>query len=688
MRTRNDPLYRVIELPPIVNKVDGKFNELTNRLDKMNSLGLVAFLHQAARYPKAEHRYGLIHQVKTMLDSPWFEKRRKEHGDAMLLSACFLHLGHMPFTVSSERAFLLACRQDEDVRNLLTSIIDTVYPKADMSEAAARNIERDFLCLNRPHRLYRWISAYRMLKNESKTNSILDSVDTLKDDNSEIMQEAVRNLVDSNYIGYDYLKWANRADYIQRDGLYFGTVRLDISAKHLYKRDFLNPIRPTDEWALLAQNRTYLVNHIYEPPRLKGEIASYEHMLAHFMSMQNFDAGWMLEWSDLELKDFLETGKYENERIIYAKAAQRGEQFLKQQSMLDRGLTVYGISHSSDGPAGLEDSFVEHTGTGLFRYPFEDGFAIRPEISGDQELVHDDKMRFDVGFYVADDKLNGHRFFSTLNQALMYSEIRHQQKTQRALGALLTHEERCEISNESIQRCISEGLKEIWHRDPRNFRELWDMFEKAKLWECLWNNFANFWQLMEVRQFLDRANDPENESAYDEMFQKLARSLLAFPVVVWSYKQPNSFLKKLKDCLWSIFNDNNDGGERGCLFEAICLVDRILDGSDVGKWIYINGLEIYQEIETDANESMEVMPTKEFDIIEMYISGTDLHLDIREVSIDLSDSKEEEEKRKMTWFMDKAHEAIPDAEISSLLVRPSADGGIEEESCYVKPPAS
>jgi HD superfamily phosphohydrolase len=106
---RYDPLYRVIDETDEMRFVEGSFKTLFDRLKGISNLGLIPEVFEMARYPKYEHAIGTVYQVNSLLSIVDKKAIPQKYAIPLKFASLFLHLGHFPFTYSSERALLLAC---------------------------------------------------------------------------------------------------------------------------------------------------------------------------------------------------------------------------------------------------------------------------------------------------------------------------------------------------------------------------------------------------------------------------------------------------------------------------------------------------------------------------------------------------------------------------------------------------
>lgn len=219
------------------------------------------------------------------------------------LSALFLHSGHLPFTYSTERALLLASGLGTDDRNnkaknYVKKRIERVLQQANFDDKKQQEHLEKLFSIENYKVLYRYFSCLIFLEKWKKIQKEYE----LKDEDKETI---IRNLIDPKNDGHEYLELANKADFVQRDALYFGTVRLDISPKHLYGQGLLrhtSEIFSVDEEKLIESNLDYLRERFYNSDRIRWVSRLYEKIVASLILSKNFRIEWLDELDDSQFK--------------------------------------------------------------------------------------------------------------------------------------------------------------------------------------------------------------------------------------------------------------------------------------------------------------------------------------------------------------------------------------------------
>jgi HD superfamily phosphohydrolase len=104
---RYDLLYRVIDEKDELHVIEGNYKPIFDRIKRINNLGVISEILEIAKYPKYEHAIGTIYQTYSLLDIAG-EHIGEKNQRCLKLASIFLHLGHLPFTYSTERAVVLA----------------------------------------------------------------------------------------------------------------------------------------------------------------------------------------------------------------------------------------------------------------------------------------------------------------------------------------------------------------------------------------------------------------------------------------------------------------------------------------------------------------------------------------------------------------------------------------------------
>ncbi|MHC1571513.1 MAG: hypothetical protein ACXQTM_03945, partial [Methanosarcinales archaeon] len=230
---RYDPLYRIIDETEEMRIVEGNLKSLYDRLKRINNLSLIPEVFEMARYPKYEHGMGTLHQINSLLDVTDENIIPTDYRKPLILASLFLHLGHFPYTYSTERALLLASNlghrsKGNKIKKYVKRKIEKVLDKMGLDAERKQNILSNIFSLRDYKLLYRYFSAEILVE---KWGNLKEKINGLSEEDLEVI---IKDLVNKENDGYRYLSLADKADFVQRDALYFGTVRIDVSPKHLY----------------------------------------------------------------------------------------------------------------------------------------------------------------------------------------------------------------------------------------------------------------------------------------------------------------------------------------------------------------------------------------------------------------------------------------------------------------------
>lgn len=293
-KIRYDPLYRVIEETDEMRVVEGTFKPMFDRLKRINNLGLIPEVFGMARYPKYEHQLGTIHQVNCLLEIVNNDKIiREKYRMPLQLSSIFLHTGHLPYTYSTERSLLLASNlgkksDDNNVRKYIIEKVNKVLIKVGYEEEEQQEVLENLFSMEDYKKLYRYFSSENII---NKWSTLKKKLQNLEDNQLEII---VKNLIDTESHGYKYLNLADKADYVQRDALYFGAVKIDVSPQHLYREaSMYNPKFSVSEEKLIESNLEYLNERFYEHENVLFFSRLYEKILASLIISKSFDKKWL-----------------------------------------------------------------------------------------------------------------------------------------------------------------------------------------------------------------------------------------------------------------------------------------------------------------------------------------------------------------------------------------------------------
>lgn len=704
MTTVNDPLYRLIELPSLIDQIDGSFQKgLIGRLSDIRSLGMVAWSHGTAQYPKSEHRYGTIHQVNQMVEMDWFPVMYRI---PMLLSAAFLHTGHFPFTYASERAFLRAAGQNDEAEEKVKQIIEKVCTAIDNDESA-KGILTEFMDFKRRFELYRWFSAWHLLERQSAIFRILHSevkgneealIEAYEADDRQSVVEniyniAVSNLVDRNSDGYKYLTAANKADYVQRDGLYFGTVRLDISARHLYRADFVPPTEEVDEWQLIERNLEYLRRRIYNAPISRAYGSLWEHLLGNFICGRDFRLEWLWKWTDDKLLRLVQEASTGESRANYSETLIGwGNKYIDGEYSPRLLLHLKNICHEKSSSEELEGELIEASGRGKLQYPFKRHILLDCRNAERRLPVTEDRTYYDVALYLLKGLKRGRRLFECLGSLLRHYELGQLSAIQQSIGAILCGQETCRIDVSGVERALVEAMQQKCQHNG-GFQDLYRLRDKLndlQWFRSLRMHFQNHINLSIVPWLIEQREGAKNRTVPRDGLRSFVNTFMALPRRGLSLSCVRDIIVNLENTLWSLYRGESET-ENGELFEAICLLERLLKGprrddkSLRESWLYISNL-VKQKPDDPDNRAKSQEDNQEFDIIEVFVEDRQLYVEVREASIKCSQDKKEEEREKMIDLTDEIREIFHDAKINTYWLRPCNSNEVQEEHAYTVRP--
>lgn len=134
-----------------------------------------------------------------------------------------------------------------------------------------------------------------------------------------------------------------------------------------------------------------------------------------------------------------------------------------------------------------------------------------------------------------------------------------------------------------------------------------------KTFESVWNNFENriLWLYSIQNVFTKEAKE---QSEDPRIRNNLVNGILSLPIALLQLNLTNSYLKDIYDKLLEMIPLISSNGEKGYLFEALCLIGKMLIKK--GKFqFFINGMII-----VDPKKPREARDVHEYDIIELLIN--------------------------------------------------------------------
>ncbi|MEN4006869.1 MAG: hypothetical protein PQ964_05905, partial [Methanobacteriaceae archaeon] len=148
-RIRYDPLYRAIDETDEMRFVEGKFKYLFDRLKRINNLGIIPEVLEMAKHSKYEHHSGTMYQINSLLGNVNENTIPKKYKLPLRLPAIFLHVGHLPFTYSTERSLLLASNLDDEVKKTVEKRIQKVLKESNFNNEKKKKHLKNLFTLNK-----------------------------------------------------------------------------------------------------------------------------------------------------------------------------------------------------------------------------------------------------------------------------------------------------------------------------------------------------------------------------------------------------------------------------------------------------------------------------------------------------------------------------------------------------------
>jgi len=673
---RYDPLYRVIDEPTELRSIEGKFRGMFDRLKRISSLGTIPQVFEMAKYPKYEHMIGTIHQVNSLLEVVGEEVIPKRYRQPLLVAAIFIHLGHLPFTYSSERALLLASNlgdrsEDNRIKHYVKTRIRRALTAAGYDEDKQDLVMDRLFSLRDFRHLYRYFSAQLLVEN---WGSVEDRVEGLGDDDLKV---AVRNLIDTDCDGYQYLQVADEADFVQRDGLYFGTVKIDIAPKHLY-----SPLTTTQPDVLLSEqrlieyNRQYLAEKFYENLDVVSFTRLYEKILASLIWSSCFELTWLEEYDDRQMER-LTCERFDSE----SNRTRLSDTWTQRASDLFQGNLAFRPIFKLDGVwFGAEPDAIDveyhlagrrESERGLLRYPFETGILLSVDYDRRQSWL----------------RLSDHDLFSLVvfqdesNRALLeilkvasrlrynLSVIRHAPVLHKAIGRQLSWTGEVRFDNEAVFKSLSRAISYIEQNEEYEIgeyvRDYLQSLSKIVTFSDLWEDEDNFfWRAV----LMQRVTEPlPDELSLKGRRVNFLRGLLELPVRLLQYKSTRVYLDEIHQELLAELGTDIPRDQKGEIFEALWLVEKIVEKR--GNYqIFFNGLVI-----TDPKKPTREQDEHEFDVIELLINDA-RRAECNIYACSIADDYRQNNREPLTMFADYLHSNFPDLTIHTYYVIPQDKG--------------
>lgn len=666
---RYDPLYRVIEETAEMRIIEGAFKPMFDRLKKINNLGIIPEVFGMARYPKYEHGIGTIHQISCLLKITDDKVIPNRYRIPLSISTIFLHSGHLPFTYSTERSLLLACNLGKDGKQnkaseYIYNKINKVLEKAGYEEGPKEDILKNLLSMREYKSLYRYFSCENLIEKWSKLKSKLK----LNDD--ECLKIIIRNLIEKESDGYKYINLANKADYVQRDALYFGTVKIDISPEHLYRETSVyNPRFSVSEEKLIESNLRYLDERFYEHDEVVFFSRLYERILASLITSKNFKFEWFDEYNDDQFKRLI-TENYDRNNN-HAKLPP--EWIKKARDLFDNKVKFSNVLHLKAVPFPKEKSIIDieygllkrnKSERGLLSYPYETGILLNIDYFHEEEFIPNPKNRlYSISIYQDESKKELIELLKIIKNLTLQLSVFDIEEVRKNLGKEFSWTKEIRYDNQAVIESIAEAILLLEKDDSEKGKfvgNYLDSLSEIQKFKEFWNNFETRFNWKEPIAFLiKKQSDEENNF---EIYQHFVRGLLSLPVELLQFKSTKTYLDKIYKVLLENISSESSKEKKGNLFEALWLIDKIRNKRGDFQFFF-NGMVVVDPVKIKKEQD-----ENEFDVIELIINEKSAECWIYACSI--ADDYRTKNEAQITKLTDHIHEVFPDVNISTRYVIP------------------
>lgn len=668
---RYDPLYRVIDETEEMNYIEGNFKIIFDRLKKINNLGLIPEIFKMAKYSKYEHGLGTTYQINSLLDIVDENTIPDKYRRPLRLASLFLHTGHLPYTYSTERSLLLASNlgkrnKDNKIKKYILKRLKKVMDKMNYDDKMIKNISQNLFSLKEYKQLYKYLSAEILI---DKWGNLKNRFNDLEDDDLKVI---IKNLIDRENHGYKFLILADKADYVQRDALYFGTVRIDIFPKHLYSEiSKYNPKLSLSEEKLIEANLNYLTERFYNDSEVVWFSRLYEKILASLIISDNFKLLW-LEYNDDEFKRLIIDNfeKDNNKTNLPPNWIKRAKELFTGEISYSSIFELKGISFQKEKDAiDIEYELIKKNESerGLLTYPFDKGILIAVdylEKKKHEYPVNPNYNVFSISVFQDDSKKSFLELMKIFKNLSYYLSIIHVENCRTNFGKELSWTKHVRFKNEAVIDAISEAILSIEENESNKgdfiekflksisnistFNDLWSNFENQYIWEGQLNNF------------LKKHRDQFEE---EEIHKYFTEGLLLLPVQLLQFGSTKKYIDKIYFELLQIISSIDDNARKGDFFEALCLLDKIRTKRGSFQF-FLNGMVVI-----DPEKSKNKQDDNEFDIIELIINDNG-KVECWIYACSIADDYKSNNQVQITKLADHIHSVFPDLTICTRYVIP------------------
>jgi len=244
------------------------------------------------------------------------------------------------------------------------------------------------------------------------------------------------------------------------------------------------------------------------------------------------------------------------------------------------------------------------------------------------------------------------KIISNLNKNLYFDNF---QTVREGLGRLLSYSSACRINNLPVINAIANSIIKIDTEDKaplQFFKNFIKCLSEVSGYEELWNSSSvTFWKNL-ISESLPKEIEKEE---FDRLsaYQNIIEGIFSLPPQLLQSEASLEFLKRINETLLKMINETDDLGERGKIFESICLIDRIKIRKGIFQF-FINGLII-----VNPDKKPNEKDGNEFDIIEFSLND-DNHAELWIYVCSITDNIESTNQESLTHFVDFIGRQFPD----------------------------
>jgi hypothetical protein len=685
-----DPLYGVLDESVEVSFFETNFEKQLDRLKGISNLGIIPEIFKRAKYSKHEHALGTTQQIIRLLEVLERQAHKDErpnlladHRRSLVLASLFLHLGHFPFTYSTERAFLLAStwkgrRWGNRARAHITYIVSTALDQTidDESKRSSELIAvlAKLRSLKDCREFYKYLGINRLIRARQVLSAEFKGFD------SEEFTEVAKSLIDQQNHGYKYLMLADMVDFVQRDALYLGAVKLEISAEHLYRqyskdRRMIESVpRLIDaeiyEGRLMLAGESYLSDVLYKRDKVPWFTNLYEKIVAFLINHPNFEFSWLEELNDAQFKNTI-VGSFDT---TYRSAFLPNKWTNLAKNLFDGNYNfqkVFSISQLDyDQDKDIVDLECKLIGVrkgspAYFSYPFDRGVLLLTHYAASESGILPGFAKFSLELFQEQSRQRLFPLLNVVKQIIPLIEPSGIDELRQGIGDYVSWSDKMEFSNSTIEEKLGEALERL--NDQTH--------ESGEFTEAFFDHLSGLMSFAPIlmKAFHKKLTEIDLEVLFtpkklsiqiDKLkLELLIDVILHSPVRYLQQKRVSQFLNKVRGELAEMMQSSKTE-ELGYIFETLCIVDLIL--SKRGSFQFF----LYR---STIRNPQKRLTENEYDIIEFLIDdGKQARCNVYACSIRAT--YESDNRTKLMKIVSEIDEKFEDAVVMAYYMIPTNRG--------------